>query len=673
MTSTDHLCNEDGGGSCHNDATPEAQAEPQTVPENGEMIILSLEDEKGPQVTSREELIEEKPSPTSNGSVDVGVGAWLSHRLRRSCTTKNVKRKVPCLEWGPRYCITWLIADILAGVTVGLTVIPQAIAYANIAGISPEFGLYSSFVGSFIYAIFGSCKDSPIGPTAIAAILTRENIHGLGPQFAIFLCLISGIVELLMGLFQLGFVIDFISGPVSVGFTSAAAIIIATTQVKDIMGLQMPGSKFLEVWGQIVMHADDARLCDTMLGIICIFSLLLLRKLKDLRFGPPDIAEQNSWHKTLNQAVWLISTARNIIVVVVCSVLASVFHKNGYHPFLLTGEVKAGLPSFQPPPISANVGNQTYSLIDMLSTIGSGCFVVPLLAVLENIAIAKAFSDGKAVDATQEMIALGLCNIASSFVGSMPVTGALSRGAVNNASGVMTPFGGVYTGILVIVSLQYFTPYFYFIPRTSLAAVIIAAVIFMVEFQVIKPMWRTKKSDLVPALLTFFSCLLIRLELGILIGIMVNVCFLLYASARPKVTVERLMATSGLEYLLMTPDRSLAFPSVEYVRALVLKAGLKLGDNYLPVVIECRHIQAADFTAAEGVKQMIDDFHQRDQQILFYHVKPKIVKIFQGVNPKGFRYCNNEDELNEVLKECASKVYTFQQRNTQEDSLSVVD
>ncbi|XP_059472073.1 sodium-independent sulfate anion transporter-like isoform X2 [Neocloeon triangulifer] len=632
------------------------------------MIILSLEDEKSPPANSREDLIEEKPD-----SVDAGVGAWLRHRLRRSCTLKNVRRKVPCLEWGSRYNPRWAVADLLAGITVGLTVIPQAIAYANIAGISPEYGLYSSFVGSFVYAVFGSCKDSPIGPTAIAAILTRENIHGLGPQVAIFLCLISGVVELLMGIFQLGFVIDFISGPVSVGFTSAAAIIIATTQVKDIMGLQMPGSKFIEVWGQIVMNADDARLCDTMLGIICIFSLLLLRKLKDLRFGPSDVSEQNFWQRPLNQAVWLVSTARNIIVVVACSALAAVFHKNGYHPFLLTGEVKSGLPPVQPPPLSTTVGNQTYTFVDMLSTIGSGCFVVPLLAILENIAIAKAFSDGKALDATQEMIALGLCNIASSFVGSMPVTGALSRGAVNNASGVMTPFGGVYTGILVILSLQYFTPYFYFIPRTTLAAVIIAAVIFMVEFQAVKPMWKTKKSDLVPAFATFFSCLLIRLELGILIGMVVNVCYLLWASARPKVAVERMKSSSGLEYLLVTPDRSLSFPSVEYVRALVLKAGLKLGDSYLPVVVECRHIQAADYTSAEGVKQMIEDFHRRDQPIMFYHVKPKIVNIFQGVNPKGFRYCNNEDELNEMLKECASKIYTFHQRNTQEDSLSAVD
>lgn len=162
------------------------------------------------------------------------------------------------------------------------------------------------------------------------------------------------------------------------------------------------------------------------------------------------------------------------------------------------------------------------------------------------------------------MIAIGLCNIASSFVSSMPVSGALSRGAVNNASGVQTTFGGVYTGIIVLLSLYFFTPYFYYIPKASLAAVIIAAVVFMVEFHVVKPMWKTKSTchhsvinlfvnllfpileiDLIPALATFVSCLFIRLELGIVIGISINVLFLLYASARPSVRVEKERVSFG--------------------------------------------------------------------------------------------------------------------------------
>lgn len=307
-------------------------------------------------------------------------------------------------------------------------------------------------------------------------------------------------------------------------------------------------------------------------------------------------------------------------------------------------------------------------------------------------------AEGKAIDATQEMLALGLCNIASSFVGSMPVTGALSRGAVNHASGVKTTFGGVYTGIIVIVALYLLTPYFSYIPKASLAAVIIAAVIFMVELHVIKPIWRTKKTDVIPAGATFIFCLFFRLEVGIVIGIGINVIFLLYASARPTVQIEKVkvsvlrfqihlifypfyldffillkhfsnelfQSTSGCEYLLITPDRSLAFPSVEYVRAVVTKAGVKYGSSSLPVVIDARHIQGADFTAAKGIKSLIEDFSKRNQPIIFYNLKPSVVSIFQGVKPTDFVYCRTYSELNNLL---------YRHFNTVEnnESTSVID
>ncbi|XP_052132373.1 sodium-independent sulfate anion transporter-like [Frankliniella occidentalis] len=582
-----------------------------------------------------------------------GVGSCAA-RARRCCTRKMLVKRVPILGWLPRYNGTAAVADLVAGVTVGLTVIPQAIAYANVAGLPPQYGLYSSFMACFVYAVFGSCKDSPVGPTAIAAILTRENLHDLPPEVAVVLCFLSGCVELLMGVLQLGFLIDFISGPVSVGFTSAAAIIIATTQIKDILGLTFPGSKFLQVWENLFAHIHETKLWDAVLGFVCMAVLLILRKVKDIPVGPTDSKEKSSLQKAAAQFLWLVSTARNILVVVACGVAAALLDNHGLHPFILTGTVKPGLPDLQPPPFSVQSGNQTLSFLDMASGLGSAVLVVPLLSILENISLAKVFSDGTPIDATQEMFALGLCNIASSFVSSMPVSGALSRGAVNNASGVATTFGGIYTGVLVILSLHFFTPYFYYIPKASLAAVIIAAVVFMVEFHVVKPIWRTKKLDLIPACATFLSCLFLRLELGIVIGIGINVLFLLYASARPTVCVQRVMSAVGIEYLLVTPDRSLVFPSVEYVRNMVSKVGMKQGSSSVPVVIDARHIYGADFTAAKGVKSLTEDFVKRKQPLLFYNLKPTVVEVFQGVRPGDLRYCRTEAELNDLLRSTCS-------------------
>ncbi|XP_077293662.1 sodium-independent sulfate anion transporter-like [Arctopsyche grandis] len=582
------------------------------------------------------------------------LAVQLTKRARKGCTPKLLRKRIPILEWLPNYHLPDAISDLIAGVTVGLTVIPQAIAYANVAGLPPQYGLYSSFMACFVYTIFGSCKDSPIGPTAIAAILTRENIHDLGPEFAVLLCFLSGCVELLMGILQLGFLIDFISGPVAVGFTSAAAIIIATTQIKDILGLDFPGGKFLHVWQGIFEHIGETRLWDSILGLSCIIILLVLRKIKEIQIIRKDEKDTSQFRRLLAKILWFISTGRNIIVVVASAALAYSFEIHQQSPFILTGHVKPGLPNVTLPPFEATVGNSTYKFIDMATSMGSGIFVVPLLCILENIALAKVFSEGKPVDATQEMLAIGLCNIASSFVSSMPVSGALSRGAVNNASGVRTTLGGIYTGIIVLLSLQFFTPYFFYIPKASLAAVIIAAVIFMVELHVIKPIWRTKKIDIIPAVVTFISCLLIRLELGIFIGISINLIFLLYASARPSVHVNRAISIpGGVEYLAIMPDRSLVFPSVEYVRGVVSKAGIKQAPSRMPVVLDATHIQGADFTAARGIKSLIDDFYARGQPLIFYNLKPSIVEIFRGVQPKEFKSCRCPAVLDVMLQQVA--------------------
>lgn len=232
-----------------------------------------------------------------------------------------------------------------------------------------------------------------MGPTAIASLLTFQAAEG-NWQKSVLLCFLSGLVELLMGIFGLGFLIDFVSGPVSSGFTSAVALIILTSQVKDIFGVKASGSTFINTWLSIFEDIHNIRLGDTIMGLICIIVLLGMRLLVRVNIGPKDDSEKSLCQKIITKFIWLIGTARNAVLVVTCGAIGAIFIDSGV--FKLIGEIPAGLPDFAPPPFSITpTGNSTeekaLSFGDMVSDLGSGIAVVPLIALLEDIAVCKAF------------------------------------------------------------------------------------------------------------------------------------------------------------------------------------------------------------------------------------------------------------------------------------------
>ncbi|XP_033305969.1 sodium-independent sulfate anion transporter isoform X1 [Bombus bifarius] len=576
----------------------------------------------------------------------------LKRRCKSACTKKTIYKRVPILNWLPRYSCHDGLGDLVAGVTVGLTVIPQSLAYANVAGLPAQYGLYGSFLGCFIYVIFGSCKDTPMGPSAIISLLTYQTVSHLDAplQHAILLCFLAGLIELIMGIFGLGFLIDFVSGPVSSGFTSAVALIIITSQIKDVLGIPARGSQFIEMWRNLAEHIHETSAWDAVLGVTCIVLLLFLRLFASYNVGPKEEELQSTKYRVLNKLIWLFGTSRNALLVILSGLLGYSFREDS--PFKLVGYIPDGMPNVRLPPFSyTKDDNTTVTFIDMASNLGSGILVLPLISLMEDIAICKAFSTGKSVDATQELIAIGISNIGNSFVQAFPGTGSLSRSAVNNASGVRTPMGGIYTGTLVILALFFLTPYFSYIPRSTLAAIIIAAVIFMVEVKVVKPMWRTKKSDLIPGLGTFIACLLLKLEIGILCGIGLNILFILYHAARPKISVEKLTTRHGIRYLMLTPDRCLIFPSVDYVRNLVTKYSQRTGNIATPVVIDCSHIYGADFTAAMVIETLIKDFASRGQPLFFYNLKPSVYAVFEAVASTDFVVYYTQEALDDLLKD----------------------
>ncbi|XP_033336483.1 sodium-independent sulfate anion transporter isoform X1 [Megalopta genalis] len=573
---------------------------------------------------------------------------WQSRDDKLNKLSKFVSKRVPIVRWLPTYNSDKLLNDAIAGITVGLTVMPQGLAYATLAGLEPQYGLYSAFVGAMVYIIFGSCKDITIGPTALMALMTHEYVQGKNADFAILLAFLCGCLQILMAFLRLGVLIDFISVPVTVGFTSATSVIIVASQLKGLLGLKISSQGFLDTVTKVFKNIHKTNLWDTAMSVSCIVILLIFRKMKDVKFGYNN-EKPNDYHRILTKIIWLISTARNAIVVIVCSAIAYKLNSEETSPFILTGTVRSGLPHIKWPPFSTQIGNRTLNFSEMCSELGASIALVPIIGVLGNVAIAKAFANGNKVDATQELIALGICNVLGSCTSSMPVTGSFSRSAVNHASSVKTPMGGLHTGILILLALSFLTPYFYYIPKASLSAVIICAVIYMIEYQVVMLIWKTSKKDLIPMFVTFLFCLIIGVEYGILMGVGTNLIFLLYPSARPTIHVDKCTTISGADYLLVTPGNSLYFPAVDFIKKSVGNAGIKQGSCQVPVVVDCRYMLGADFTAAEGIAKLINEFNNRKQGLYFYNPRSDVVAVLKGICGEEFQYISTQEELSYLL------------------------
>uniref|UniRef100_A0A146M5W7 Sodium-independent sulfate anion transporter n=1 Tax=Lygus hesperus TaxID=30085 RepID=A0A146M5W7_LYGHE len=562
------------------------------------------------------------------------------------CQKDQLPKRLPILAWAPNYNLPTLTKDFIAGLTVGLTAIPQGIAYAVVAGLQPQYGLYSGFMGSFVYLFFGSCKDITVGPTAIMALMTQTYVQNHGPEFAVLLAFLSGLVILCFGILRLGFLVEFISLPVTAGFTSAAAITIASSQVKGLLGLPGNPHAFVDSWVNVYRNIHHTRIWDTVLGVSTIVILVLSKKLKE---------SSSKWDastptkKFFKEFCSLFGLARNAVVVIAGTLLAFILSQNGVTPFKLTGTVDSGLPPLELPPFSMKKGNETMSFVQMTEEMGSALIVVPLIAILENIAIAKAFAKGKSVDATQEMIAIGLCNIAGSFVRSFPVTGSFTRTAVNYASGVVTPAGGIFTGVLVLLSLSFLTSTFYFIPKATLAGLILCAMFYMVEYHAVSLLWRTKKADLVPLIATLLTCLFFGLEYGMLVGITVNLLFILYHSARPSVSVQWIWV-QDCEVLLVTPTQSLNFPASDYLRALIIERCTAAKNTTATVIFDGTHILDIDSTIAKGLKMTVDDLEARGQEVIFWRWKESAMLTLLGFDPCLSKYFKFEIDLQSLLK-----------------------
>lgn len=405
-------------------------------------------------------------------------------------------------------------ADIVAGITVALVLVPQSMAYAQLAGLPAYFGLYASFLPPMVAAIFGSSRQLATGPVAVVSLLTAASLEPLAATgsegflaYAILLALMIGGFQVFLGLFRLGVLVDFLSHPVVVGFTNAGAIIIGTSQLSKLFGVNVEkqAHHYETVYKVILEAAQNTHWLTFFFAVISIGMLWGIKK-----YNPrlPGV----------------------LIAVVICTVLSWIigFEEKGG---AIVGAIPAGLPGITIPTFD-------WSVIQQLI---SSAIVIALIGFMEAISIAKAMAarTRQRIDANQELVGQGLSNIVSGLFGGYAVSGSFSRSAVNIDSGAVTGFSSVVTGAVVGLTLLFLTPLLYNLPQATLAAVIIMAVINLVKIEPIKHAWKAEKHDGIVAVVTFALTLIMapHLEKGIMIGVVLAMVLFIYRTMRPRMAV----------------------------------------------------------------------------------------------------------------------------------------
>ncbi|XP_029041225.2 sodium-independent sulfate anion transporter-like [Osmia bicornis bicornis] len=572
---------------------------------------------------------------------------------------RNDKKKcsisdyITILNWLPKYSRLNAVSDLVAGFSLGLTLIPQSIAYAALASLTAQYGLYSCIMGSFIYVIFGTIKEVSIGPSSLMSLLTLEYTRNMPIDFVVLFSFLAGCVELLMGVLRLGFLVDFISMPVTSSFTSATSIIIIVSQLPGLLGIKAKGHTTAENIVKICQNLTKIRVPDFILGLCSIAFLLFFRRLKDIDCcftDDTDVTKNSNKRKVVKKTLWFLSICRNALVILITAIIAFCLERAGSSPFILSGKIESGLPKFSLPPFSSQVGNQTFTFMDMCYHYGTGLIILPLVSVLANVAIAKAFADGSSVNATQEMLTLGLCNILGSFVSSMPATGAFTRSAVFSASGVRTPMAGVYVGTMSLLALSFLTPYFYYIPRATLSAVLISAVAFIIDLKIIPLLWKGCKRDAIAAIFTFLVCIIGGVELGLLVGALFNLIFFLRPSARPKIEMIQCKAQLGDKYIILKPDTGLFYPATSYFCSKITEIIRQNDESNIAFIIDCERIRNIDYTAIKSIELLLTNINAEKRKLWFLHVNPKLYEsIVTFSNTKYFYFINEEDKISSIF------------------------
>ena len=513
------------------------------------------------------------------------------------------RRYLPILDWGRRYDRATLSCDLVAAVIVTIMLIPQSLAYAMLAGLPPEAGIYASIAPLLLYAIFGTSRALAVGPVAVVSLLTASAVGQVAQQgtagyaaAALTLAFLSGAYLLMMGVLRLGFVANLLSHPVIAGFITASGILIATSQVKHILGIRAGGDTLPEMLTSIIAHLGQTNGPTLAIGLAAIGFLFWVRKgLRPLlaRFGvPARLAD-------------LLAKAGPVVVVAGTTLLVWGLELTA-QGVSIVGTVPQSLPPLTMPDLSP----------DLIRALLVPAILISVIGFVESVSVAQTLAAKKRqrIDPDQELIGLGAANLGAAFTGGYPVTGGFARSVVNFDAGAATPAAGAFTALGLTIAAVALTPLIHDLPNATLAATIIVAVLSLVDLSILRKTWAYSRADFVAVSATILLTLCAGVEIGVASGVVLSVLLHLYKTSRPHVAevglvpgthhfrnIHRHDVATDPTLLTLRVDESLFFTNARFLEDLIQRRVTE-GCAIRNVVLMFSAVNAVDYSALESLE-----------------------------------------------------------------------
>jgi len=531
--------------------------------------------------------------------------------------SSKLAKVFPCAEWMGSYDARTFTDDLVAAVIVTIMLVPQSLAYALLAGVPAEVGLYASILPLVLYTVFGSSRTLAVGPVAVASLMTASSIGSLGLETqaeyleaAILLAMLSGLFLLLLGIFHFGFLANFLSHPVVSGFITASGIIIALSQVRHILGIKAGGDNLPDLLGSLAQNIGNLNASTLAVGLFALGFLFASRLwLKSLlgTLGTPDFL------------AGIITKAAPVMAVIVTIIWAALAGLEG-RGVDLVGEIPGGLPGLVMP--SFNM-----TLVQELTV---PAILISIIGYVESISVGKTLAAKRRqkIDQNQELIGLGTANIASALSGACPVTGGFSRSVVNFDAGARTPAASFMTAIGITIATLTLTEYLALLPKATLAATIIVAVLGLVDFSILRSTWGYSRSDFIAVAATISVTLLAGVEIGVSVGVLASLVLHLYKTSKPHIAevgeikgtkhfrnVKRHKVETTPSVLSLRVDESLYFANASYLEDEIFR-NLSERSEIRHIILMCTAVNEIDISALEVLESINEIL--KEQKIGFH-------------------------------------------------------